>query len=128
MPPSAELRKRPQDGISWVQKVAAVENCFRGCFWRFGNICEYIGGRSRSGGHRGAHKVGARPPPLWPPRGFLDGGSKSLGSYLMRKSRFRRFHSVWIPFDNPFLRNTEIGKKTAICTGPWVSRLVPKII
>ena len=27
-----------------------------------------------------------------------------------------------------FLRNTEIGKKTTICTGPWVSRLVPKII
>ena len=23
--PSAELRNRPQDGISWVQKVAAVE-------------------------------------------------------------------------------------------------------
>ena len=39
-----------------------------------------------------------------------------------------KVHSVWIPFDIPFLRNTEIGKKTAICTGPWVSRLVPKII
>ncbi|EMS64377.1 Deoxyuridine 5'-triphosphate nucleotidohydrolase [Triticum urartu] len=29
MPPLAELRKRPQDGISWVQKVAAVEIGFR---------------------------------------------------------------------------------------------------
>ena len=25
MPPPAERRKRPQDGVSWVQKVAAVE-------------------------------------------------------------------------------------------------------
>ena len=24
-PPPAELRNRPQDGISWIQKVAAVE-------------------------------------------------------------------------------------------------------
>ena len=30
MPPPAELRKRPQDGISWVQKVAAVEIRFCG--------------------------------------------------------------------------------------------------
>ena len=63
---------------------------------------------------RGGHEVGARPPPSWLPRGFLDRGSKSPGSYLMRKSRFRRFHSVWTPFDILFLRNTEIGKKTAI--------------
>ena len=32
------------------------------------------------------------------------------------------------PFDIPFLRNTEIGKKTAIRAGPPVSRLVPKMI
>ena len=25
MPPPAELRNMPQDGISWIQKVAAVE-------------------------------------------------------------------------------------------------------
>ena len=34
-PPPAELRKRPQDGISWVQKVAVMEIGFRGaprCF------------------------------------------------------------------------------------------------
>ena len=29
-PPPAELQKRPQDGISWVKKVAAVEIGFRG--------------------------------------------------------------------------------------------------
>ena len=30
IPPAAERRKRPQDGISRVQKVAAVEKWFRG--------------------------------------------------------------------------------------------------
>ena len=34
----------------------------------------------------------------------------------------------FVLFDIPFLRNIEIGKKTVICTGPWVNRLVPKII
>ena len=50
------------------------------------------------------------------------------GSYLMSKSRSRRFHSVWTPFDIPFLRNTEIGKKQQFWAGPPVNRLVPKII
>ena len=45
-----------------------------------------------------------------------------------KKDRSRRFHSVWTPFDIPFLRNTEIGKKIAIRVGPPVSRLVPKMI
>ena len=34
-PPPTDCQKRPQDGISWVQKVAAVEKVFRGapgCF------------------------------------------------------------------------------------------------
>ena len=63
---------------------------------------KYVGGASR--GPRGRGRA-------LHPRGFLDGGSKSPGSYLMRKSRFRRFHSVWTPFDIPFLRNPKIGKK-----------------
>ena len=61
MPPPTELRKRPQDGTSWVQKVAAVEIGFRGapgCFW---GIWTYIGGRSRSVELRGAHKGGGAP-------------------------------------------------------------------
>ena len=66
---------------------------------------KYVGGASR--GPRGRGRA-------LHPRGYLDGGSKSPGSYLMRKSHFRRFHSVWTPFDILFLRNTEIGKKTAI--------------
>src|SRR3990170_2416785 len=58
MPPPAEHRKRPQDGISRIQKVAAVEIGFRGapgCFW---GIWIYIGGRSRSVELRGAHEGG----------------------------------------------------------------------
>src|SRR3954468_16764626 len=70
---------------------------------------EYVGGAK--GGPRGRGRaLGGRPPPSWPPPSFLDGGSKSPRSYLLKKSRSRRFHSVWTPFDSPFLRNTEIGK------------------
>ena len=61
MPPPAELQKRPQDGISWVQKVAVVEIRFPGapgCFW---GIWIYKGGRSRSVELQGAHEGGARP-------------------------------------------------------------------
>ena len=66
---------------------------------------------------------GGRPPAL-----FLDVGSKSPGSCSVRKSRSRRFHSVWTLFDILFLRNTEIGKKQQLWAGPPVNRLVPKII
>ena len=84
---------------------------------------------------QGAHEGGGRawggvgaPPTSWPPLLCLDVGSKSSGSCSLRKSRSRRFHSIWTLFDIPFLRNTEIGKKTAIWVGPPVSRLVPKMI
>ena len=58
--PLAELRKRPQDGISWVQKVAAVEIGFRGAPGCFRGMWTYIGGRSRSVEPRGAHEGGGR--------------------------------------------------------------------
>ena len=75
-------------------------------------IKKYIGGatwaprgwRARLGGGVGA------PPTSCLPDCFLDVGSKSSGSRSFRKSRSRRFHSVWTPFDIPFLRNSEIGK------------------
>ena len=77
---------------------------------------EYVGGAT--GGPRGWRAclvgVGAPPPTSWPPLFFLDIGSKSPGSCSLRKSRSRRFHSVWTPFDIPFLRNPKTGKKTAI--------------
>ena len=83
---------------------------------------------------QGAHEGGGcawggrRAPISWPPLLCLDVGSKSPGSCSVRKSRSRRFHSVWTLFDIPFLRITEIGKKTTIWAGPPVNRLVPKII
>ena len=61
MPPPAELRKRPQDGISWVQKVAAVKIGFRGAPGCFQGIWINIGGRSRSVELRGAHEGGGAP-------------------------------------------------------------------
>ena len=118
-----------------IRKVTAVEIVFRGapgCFW---GPWTYIGERSTSVELRGAHEGGgraypprARPPALWPPRLLLDVHSNSLGLRLFQKDRSRMFHSVWTPFDIPFLRNTEIGKKTTIWAGPPVNRLVPKII
>ena len=60
------------------------------------------GWRARLGG------VGV-PPTSWPLVNWLDVGSKSPELYSVRKSRSRRFHSVWTPFDIPFLRN-QIGR------------------
>ena len=81
-------------------------------------VRSYIGGRSTSVAARGAHETGGtpyggRPPISWRPRLLLDLHSKSSGSCSFQKSRSRRFHSVWTPFDIPFLRNTEIGKKNS---------------
>ena len=65
---------------------------------------------------QGAHEGGGRawgvgvPPTSWPPLLCLDVGSKSPELYSMRKSRSRRFHSVWTPFDIPFLRNPKQAK------------------
>ena len=53
--------KRPQDGISWVQKVAVVEKVFRGSPQWFQSIRVYIGERSRSVELRGAHDGGGAP-------------------------------------------------------------------
>ena len=117
MPPPAELRKRPQDGISRVQKVAAVELGFRGapgCLGVRGYIQEEEVRRWSSEGPtrvEGAPRGVGVPPTSWLPRWLLDVHSKSSGSRLFQKSRSRRFHSIWTPFDILFLRNTEIGKK-----------------
>ena len=60
MPPPVELRKRPQDGISRVQKVAAVELGFRGAPGCLGGMWIYIRGRTTSVEQQGAHKGGGR--------------------------------------------------------------------
>ena len=85
---------------------------------------------------QGAHDAGGAPgggegghaPTSWLPPLFLDVGSKSPRSCSVRKSRSRRFHSVWTPFDIPFLQNPKTGKKQQFWAGPPVNRLVPKII
>ena len=64
-----------------------------------------------SGAMRGPRGRGARPPVSWPLRLLLELHSKSSGSRSFQKSRSRRFHSVWTPFNIHFLLNTEIGKK-----------------
>ena len=69
MPPPAELRNRPQDGISWIQKVTAVELGFLAPYlivWGYVDIYrrkEYVGGATR--GPRGwrARLVGVGAPP-----------------------------------------------------------------
>ena len=69
---------------------------------------------------QGPHKGGGRawgvgaPPTSWLPYWLLDVGSKSPGSCSFQKSCSRRFHSVWTPFDIPFLRNPKIGKRRSI--------------
>ena len=86
------------------------------------------------GSHEGAMRVEraylprARPPASWPPQLLLDVHSKSPGLRSFQKDRSLRFHFVWTPFDIPFLRNTEIGKKQQFWAEPPVNRLVPKII
>ena len=83
---------------------------------------------------RGAHEGGghAYPPGRASlPRGLLASfltSTPSLLDHICSKNNSPEGFIVWTPFDIPFLRNTEIGKKRAICTGPLVSRLVPKII
>ena len=128
----------PEKAPRW--DLSGTEGCgggirFSWCSWMFGGYVDiyrrkkYVGGATE--GPRGwrarPRGVGA-PPASWLPPLFLDTHSKSTGSCLLRKSRSRRFHSVWTPFDIPFLRNTKIGKKTTIWVGPPVNRLVPKMI
>ena len=109
-------------------------NCVSSAHWMFSGYVgiyrrkKYVGGRPRGPQDRGRPLWGARPPISWEPWLLVDLHSKSSGSRSFQKSRSQRFHSVWTPFDIPFLRNTEIGKKTTIRAGPPVSRLVPKMI
>ena len=71
---------------------------------------KYVGGAT--GAPRGwrACLGGRCAPTSWAPVTWLDVGSKSPELYSMRKSRSRRFHSVWTPFDIPFLRNPKQAK------------------
>ena len=69
---------------------------------------------------QGAHEVGGAPRGEGAPPTLVTASGTSWSRVQVswitfgRKSRSRRFYSDWTPFDIPFLRNTEIGKKTAI--------------
>ena len=85
-------------------------NCVSLAPWMFSGYVgiyrkkKYVGGCSRGPRDRGARPTGGAWPPIsWGPRLLLDLHSKSFGSRSFQKSRSRRFHSVWTPFDIPFL-------------------------
>ena len=128
----------PEKAPRW--DLTGTEGCSGGnrvswCSWMFSGYMsiyrrrKYVGGTMRGPqGWARAHPHGACRAPSWSPRSWLDVHSKFPGLHLFQKDRSRRFHYVWTLFDIPFLRNTEIGKKTTIWVGPPVNRLVPKII
>ena len=78
---------------------------------------------------RGGSKGGGRAPYLVAPSSVAWRPLQVHWITFVPKIMFPKvsFHldSIWY---FPFLRNTEIGKKTAIWAGPPVSRLVPKMI
>ena len=124
----------PEKALRW--DLPGIESCggeigFRGYLGCFQGIWEYIGGISRSVELRGAHEGGGAPGPLGHtllPRGLLASFLTSTPSLLDHVFSKNNSPEGFIPFDIPFLRNTEIGKKTAIWVGPPVNMLVPKII
>ena len=73
----------------------------------------------------GAHEGGGR---ALLPRGRLVASLTSTPSLLDCVCSKKDPREGFVPFDIPFLPNTEIGKKAATGTGPPVNRLVPKII
>ena len=108
-----------------------MEKWFCGSPGCFQGIRVYIGERSMSVELRGAHECGGRAYPpgrALLPRGCLVASLTSTPSLLDCVCSKNDPREGFIPFDIPCVRNTEIGKKTAICTGPSVNRLVPKII
>ena len=94
-----------------------VEIGFRGAPRCFQGIWVYIGGRSRSVEQRGAHKGGGR---SLLPRGLLASFLTSTLSLLDHVCSKNNSPKGFIPFDIPFLRNTEIGKKQQFALGLWL--------
>ena len=96
-----------------------VEKWFRGSPGCFQGIRVYIGERSRSvelrGAHEGGGAQGGRRASL--PRGLLVGCLTSTPSPLDHVFSKNHTPEGFIPFDIPFLRNTEIGKKQQFALG-----------
>ena len=116
--------KGPQMGShgnrgSWRQK-----SIFVALFWYPGNIWEFIGRRVGLGGLPWAHKPGGRALPPWArPCGLWPhGGSPALVSklgrcLLVQEKLFRRFYSVWTPFNIPNLQYSKTRKKQKLALG-----------
>ena len=110
-------------------------NCFSLAPWMFSGYVgiyrrkKYVSGRSWGPGDRGAPRRGGR---ALPSPGRLDcflTCTPSSPDHVRSKNHAPEgFIPFGLRFDIPFLRNTEIGKKTTIWAGPPVSRLVPKMI
>lgn len=105
--PSGRVPEKVPRWDLMVQKVAAVEKCFRGCLWWFGHIWEYIGERIRPGGARGAHKGGDAPFPLGAPSilvaasllpRLLQVSSLSSGPRKITEKVLFCLDSVWYSF------------------------------
>ena len=72
--------------------------------WMFSGYKSIYRRKKRGGGAAGGPRGGgARPPAPCPPRCISDFHSKSPGLRLFQERSSQRFHSVWIPFDIPFL-------------------------
>ena len=114
-PSGGAPEKAPRWDLTGTEGCVSGNRVFALYMMVWGYVAIYIGGRSTSVEQRGPPEGGGRAqggrraPCL--PRWWLYIDSKSSGSRLFWKSRSRRFHSVWTPFDIIFLRNTEIGKK-----------------
>ena len=105
IPLRQDAGKGPKMGSHGYRRLRQWKSGFVAPLDGFWGIRVYIGGRSRSGGLRGAHKVGghALPPwarlaPYWPPRGSSELHSKSPGCLLVQEKSSRKFYSVWYSF------------------------------
>ena len=94
-----------------------MEIGFRGAPGCFQGMQVYIGERSQSGEPQGAHEGGGH---ASLPRDLLDCFSMSTPSLLDCVCSKNNSPEGFIPFDIPFLRNTEIGKKEQFALGLWL--------
>ena len=102
--PSGRAPDRAPDGISRRQKLAAAEKYFRRSLPWFWIIRGFIGGRNREKEPWGPTSLLGAPEAA--ARGLVASpGALCLGfqalcvSSVPEKKSFRRFYSVWTPFD-----------------------------
>ena len=122
----------PEQGPDWFLVATEARGCGTPdllCSPMFlGYMDIYIGERSRSGEPtrvgRAPRGVGRASLPCGLLASFLTSTPSPLDHVCSKNNSPEGF----FPFDIRFLRNTEIGKKTAIWAGPPVNRLVPKIM